>query len=61
MPNDIFNDFVISYYPIDKIYPAFFILKIWTRKKTQGTIGADRTKISEDAAESSFRHILVSK
>ena len=30
-PNEIFNDFAISWDPIIEIDPDFFILKIWTR------------------------------
>ena len=29
-PNEIFNDFAISWDPINKIDPDVFILKIWT-------------------------------
>ena len=30
-PNEIFNDFAISWDSINEIDPNFFILKIWTR------------------------------
>ena len=31
-PNEIFNDFAISWEPFDEIDSNFFILKVWTRK-----------------------------
>ena len=47
----MFKDFAISQDPIDKIDPDIFYFKDMNQKITPDTIGPNRTKMSEVAAE----------
>ena len=50
-PNSIFNDFAISWSPINEIDPDFFYFKYMGQKLTSNPIGPDHTKCSEVEAE----------
>ena len=50
-PNEIFNDFAISWEPINEIDPEFFYFKDMDYKLTLNSIGPDHMKCSEVGAE----------
>ena len=50
-PNENFNDFAISQYPIDEIDSNLFYFKGMDQKTTPDPIEPDRKKFAEDEAE----------
>ena len=50
-PNEICNDFAISWDPINEIDPDFFYFKDMDYKLTSNPIGPDHTKCVEVGAE----------
>ena len=50
-PDRIFNDFAISWAPINEIDPDFFYFKDMDQKLTPNSIGPEHTKCAEVGAE----------